>query len=66
MQAIDFSKILWFKTYKMKMTTFFEEKSVVFFFFNGNMVHHKIVIPFQVTIAKVLIIVSYLNYQISV
>lgn len=30
------------------------------------MVHHKIVIPFQVTIAKVLIIVSYLNYQISV
>lgn len=48
------------------MTTFFEEKSVVFFFFNGNMVHHKIVIPFQVTIAKVLIIVSYLNYQISV
>lgn len=29
------------------------------------MVHHKIFIPFQV-IAKALIIVSYLNYQISV
>lgn len=30
------------------------------------MVHHKILIPFRVIIDKALIIVSYLNYQISI
>ena len=51
-QGKGFSKIIWSKNYKMKMTLSFLKKKVCAFSFNGYMVHHKIFIPFQVIISK--------------